>query len=82
MTTDLVPFEYEGKSVRTVMIDGEVWFVAADVASILGYRMASDMTRRMDDDNKGYAKVRTPGGEQDLAAINESGLYDSVFRSN
>lgn len=79
---DLIPFQYGDREVRTVTIDDEPWFVASDVAKILGYRSAPDMTRRLDDADKGYAKVRTPGGEQELTVINESGLYDSVFRSN
>jgi len=30
-------FEFHGASVRTLMIDGEPWFVAKDVAEVLGY---------------------------------------------
>ena len=61
--------------------DGEPRFIAADIAAVLGYRMASDMTRRLDDDEKGYALVRTPGGEQTMSVITESGLYQAVFAS-
>lgn len=75
-------FTYDAQEVRTIELDGEPWFIAADVAGILDYRMASDMTRRLDADDKGYAKVRTPGGDQDLVVISEAGLYDSIFRSN
>jgi anti-repressor protein len=78
----LQQFVYDGHDVRTVAVGGEPWFIAADVAGILDYRMASDMTRRLDADDKGYAKVRTPGGEQEVAVISEAGLYDSIFRSN
>jgi prophage antirepressor-like protein len=78
----LQQFTYAGQGVRTLDIAGEPWFIAADVAGILDYRMASDMTRRLDVDDKGYAKVRTPGGEQEVVIISESGLYDSIFRSN
>ncbi|MCZ4505904.1 BRO family protein [Rhodococcus ruber] len=81
-TGAIVPFQYEGANVRIVTIDGEPWFVASDVARILEYRMASDMTRRLDEADRGYAKVRTPSGEQDMTIISESGLYDAVFRSN
>lgn len=73
---------YEHQPIRTVVIDSEPWFVASDVANVLEYRMASDMTRRLEDCDKGYAKVSTPGGGQDMTVINESGLYDAVFRSN
>lgn len=78
----LQQFTYAGQQVRTIEVDGEPWFIASDVAGILDYRMASDMTRRLDADDKGYAKVRTPGGEQDVVIISEAGLYDSIFRSN
>lgn len=60
---------------------GEPLFVASDVASILGYRMASDMTRRQDPDEKGTRSVRTPGGTQELTVINESGLYTAILGS-
>ena len=76
------PFDYQGQQVRTVTVGGDVRFVAADVARILNYRSAPDMTRRLDDADKGYAEVRTPGGPQTLTVITEAGLYDAVFRSN
>lgn len=56
-------------------------FVAADVARALGYRMASDMTRRLDDADKGTRSVRTPSGEQSMTVITEYGLYDAVIGS-
>lgn len=78
----LIPFDYEGSSVRVLTgEDGQPWFVAADVATILGYRMASDMTRRLDDDEKGTRSVRTPGGDQDMTVISEAGLYSAVLGS-
>lgn len=62
-------------------VDGEPTFVAKDVAKTLGYRMASDMTRRLDDDEKGTRSVRTPGGDQEMAVITEAGLYAAVLGS-
>ena len=35
--------------IRIITKDGEAWFVASDVAKALGYRMASDMTRRIEE---------------------------------
>lgn len=66
--------------VRALSIDGEPWFVATDVAKALGYRMASDMTRVLFDDEKGTQIVRTPGGEQELSAITEPGFYHAVMQ--
>lgn len=60
---------------------GEPMFVASDVAKILGYRMASDMTRRLEEDEKGTRSVRTPGGEQQMAVVTEPGLYSAILSS-
>ncbi|GIF14835.1 phage antirepressor KilAC domain-containing protein [Actinoplanes teichomyceticus] len=78
---DLAIFNYADVEVRTVLVDGEPWFVAADVCAILNFRMASDALRNLDEDEKGYALVRTPGGEQRMSTVSESGLYALIFRS-
>lgn len=67
--------------VRALTIDSQPWFVASDIAKALGYRMASDMTRRLDDDEKGTHSVRTPSGEQEMSVITESGLYSAILGS-
>ena len=87
MTTQVVPFLFETTSpVRVIMIDGNPWFVATDVATVLGYRNAPDMTRNLDDDEKGTHNLRIRSEnnvEQDreLTIINESGLYAAVIKS-
>lgn len=68
-------------AVRALSIDGEPWFVAKDVAEALGYRMASDMTRLLNEEDKDTHEMRTPGGMQTVSIINESGLYSSIFSS-
>lgn len=82
MSTDLVQHAFHGQAVRVITDDdGTAWFVAADVARILGYRMASDMTRRIDDEDRGTRSVRTPSGDQDMTVLTESGLYAAVLGS-
>ena len=76
---ELVPFHHGNWQLRTTTIDGTPWFVAGDVARALGYRNAPDLTRRLDDDEKGYATVRTPGGDQQVSILNESGLLHAVL---
>ncbi len=68
-------------SVRTITINNEPWFVASDIAKTLGYRMASDLTRRIDEEDKGTHLVSTPSGEQKMSVINESGLYEAILNS-
>lgn len=78
----LQPFEFNGSEVRTVLIDDEPWFVASDIAKILGYGSAKDMTRRLDDEDKGRRSVPTLGGHQMMTVINEPGLYVAVLGSH
>lgn len=80
-TAQIIPFRFESHEVRTIIIDDQPWFVAADVANALDYRMASDMTRSLDDDERGTQIVRTPSGDQEMTVINESGLYSAILRS-
>ena len=81
MAAQVIPFDFESNEVRTLLIDDQPWFVAADVAAALNYRMASDMTGNLDDDEKGTQNVRTPYGDQEMNVINESGLYSAILRS-
>ena len=67
------------QEIRAFVENDEPIFVAADVAKALGYRMASDMTRRIDDEDKGTRLVRTPSGEQEMTVIWEAGLYVAVL---
>ena len=83
MSTDLIQHAFHGQAVRVITDEhGEPWFVATDVAKILGYRMASDMTRRLDEDEKGTRLVRTVArGEQATTVITEPGLYGAILGS-
>jgi len=69
--------------IRVIERDGEPWFVGKDVAEILGYSNTRDaLAKHVDEDDKGVAKCDTLGGAQEVAIINESGLYSLVLRSN
>ena len=68
--------------VRTVMIDGEPYFVGKDVAEILGYaEPRSAISKKVDDEDRGVAKMETPSGMQEMTIINESGLYSLILSS-
>ncbi|MDT6962952.1 BRO family protein [Cupriavidus sp. SZY C1] len=78
----LLSFNFTGtQAVRVVMVYGTPWFVASDVSTLLEYLSAKDMTRMLDDDEKGRQIVPTPGGDQSMTVISESGLYSAVLRS-
>lgn len=76
---DLQVFEYEGSAVRTVEKDGEPWFVAADVCGFFGISNHRNVLARLDEDEKGVSIVDTLGGSQQMAIVNEAGLYHALF---
>ena len=68
--------------IRTVELDGEPWLVGKDVAEALGYtNPRKALADHVDDEDKGVTKCYTPGGDQDMTIINESGLYSLVLSS-
>ncbi len=76
----IVQFFYEGdKSIRSITIDGEPWFVAKDVCEIFGDTNYRRSIARLEDDEKGVSPFDTPGGRQNLSVISESGLYAVLF---
>lgn len=74
-------FTYTDQQVRTVLIDGEPWFVAADVCAVLGIANSRDALSRLDDDEKGVGTADTPGGPQRVAIVNEPGVYGLTWTS-
>ncbi|GAA5229214.1 phage antirepressor [Arthrobacter cryoconiti] len=78
---ELTNFNYSGQPVRTVTVDSESWFVASDVAKILGYSATAAMTRRLDDEDKGVRVLHTLGGGQEMTVISEPGLYAAALGS-
>lgn len=67
--------------IRTVVIDGEPWFVAVDVCRALEIVNSRDALTRIDEDEKGVVLTDTPGGKQEVTTVNEPGLYSLVLGS-
>lgn len=67
--------------IRTTQINGEVYFVAADVCNALEISDTSKATSRLDADEKDTTLIRTPGGNQTMVVVNEYGLYALVTTS-
>lgn len=69
-------------TVRTVLINGEPWFVGKDVAAALGYKNTKDaLIKHIESEDKRRSRIATPSSEQDMTIINESGLYSLIFGS-
>ena len=74
-----VTFNFTSQAVRVIIIDDAPWFVAADVLQILS--LDRKALERLDDDEKGVSSIHTPGGQQEMTIVNESGLYSLVLGS-
>src|SRR5260364_308348 len=72
-------FSFEEKPLRAVVIDGEPWFVAADVCAALEISNPSMALRVLDDDEKALSLIeglsKLVGGNEQVNIINDSGLY-------
>lgn len=75
-------FRYGENQVRTVVIDGEPWFVLADLCAVLDIANPRNVAARLDEDEKGVRQMDTPGGRQSITVVNESGMYQVVLRSD
>ncbi|WP_299940516.1 BRO family protein [uncultured Microbulbifer sp.] len=80
-TPTIIPFEFHSHTVRVIDVDGEVQFILSDVTNALGFTRSRDAARVLDADEKGAHTVRTPGGNQKVITVNESGLYHLILKS-
>jgi len=85
-------FPVTGQTIRTVLIDNEPWFVAADVCAVLGHAHTGSALRILDGDERqtmsfprssGVLSEHTAAGQrvQKLAVVSESGLFSLILRS-
>lgn len=72
-------FNYQSNEVRTIIKNGEPWFVARDVCEAIEIDVTQ--ARRLDSDEKGLHSIQTPGGYQEMLVVNEPGLYSLVLGS-
>ena len=81
--SQLSTFNFESKSIRTLAINNEPWFVAKDLCDTLGIKNPSQALENLDEDersmfNIGRSKVHGGGGEVNI--VSESGMYTLILR--
>lgn len=77
-------FSFEGAEVRTVLVDGEPWWVAADVCAVLEIANVSQAVSYLDEDEKEQVSpnlISNEVGGRDPWIISEPGLYSLILRS-
>ena len=83
MENQLQIFENEQfGNIRTIVVDGEIYFVGKDVAVALKYKDTKNALKdHVDAEDKGVSVLDTPSGKQTMTVINESGLYSLILFS-
>lgn len=63
--------------VRNINLDDEIWYVASDIAKLLGYKKAGDAVRNLHNNlHKRKIKYNTSGGKQELLFIDKYALHE------
>ena len=83
MSTELIPFDFEGRPVRVVTdAQGEPWFVAADVCAVLELPNTTRALARLDPDEQALISIQgISRGNDQVNVVNEPGLYSLVLGS-
>ena len=77
-TTNNQVFNFGDYEVRTLIKEGEPWFVAKDVCDVLDIQNTTQATGRLDEDERSMFNI----GRQGMTnIINESGLYSLILAS-
>lgn len=75
-------FNFGQKEVRTILKNGEPWFVAKDVCGVLGITDPRKSVNLLDEDERNTIPVMDSlGRQQETFIINEPGLYSLILRS-
>ena len=80
---DLTVFDFESYKVRVVVRDGEPWWVLKDVCCVLDLSSPHKVAERLDEDERSLIPLTDSIGRlQETTAVNESGLYSVIIRSD
>ena len=81
MKNGMTLFQHEEfGEVRTLNLEGELWFVGKDVCKVFGDSNHNRSLSRVDDEDKRMIELTDSLGRKQIAtAVNESGLYTLLF---
>lgn len=77
---ELKVFNFEENEVRTVLVNDEPWFCLKDVCEILELKNPTDVSKRLFEEE--LTRLNLGGRSGDTNFVNESGLYNVIFRSD
>lgn len=80
---NIIEMSYNGSEIRSIDIDGQIWWVLKDVCKILDLSTPAKVSKRLDEDEVNQIHTTDSlGRNQNVTIINESGLYSVILRSD
>jgi prophage antirepressor-like protein len=86
MSNNIVPFDFSGNAIRVVVIDGDPWFVLADVLKAMGSKTRPADAKAVLQEDLGKDVVadyslETNGGVQRVLIVNDAAITFLLSRS-
>jgi prophage antirepressor-like protein len=79
---DVLKSLFGDKKIRTLIIEGELWFVAKDICGILGKVNPSESIKSLNPADRNHMNITDSlGRKQTVNIINEPGLYTLLISS-
>lgn len=79
--TEIQEFQYNLHRIRTVYLNGEIWFFGLDICKVLEIKNPSNVFSRLNKADLHTTEVRYGLQFRNLVIVNESGLYDIILDS-
>lgn len=80
--SNIINFQFENADFPVAEKDGQLWFQAAQVTQILGFKNSRQaLASHVDKEDVQKLDTLTDGGKQKVSHVNESGLYALIFGS-
>ena len=82
MPNQVSNFQFQSNALRVIAVNGEPWFLAADVCRAIGIKNPTNAVKILDDDEVALKTFKgLTNGNEEANFISESGMYKIVMRS-
>lgn len=75
-------FRYAENELRTIVIDGQPWFVLSDICRVLDIANGGNVAARLDEADVRQTDISSGGQRRRVSIVSESGMYEVVIRSD
>ena len=78
----LIGLKFEGKQIQVIERDGDTWWLTIELAALLGLQNIRQLVSGLDSDQVSVQEIYGNAGRRKATIVNESGLYELIFRSD